>query len=156
MTATILSIKPMAAVACPLLAAPFIYWARSRPNIREMITLTAAGLQCGIILSMAPAVLHGTALYFKILDIGAGIVLEYRVDAFGLLFAVTAAFLWILVSVYSIGYMRALHEHAQTRFYFMFALAIFSAVSLALAGNLITFYIFYEALTLSTCSRPWL
>jgi formate hydrogenlyase subunit 3/multisubunit Na+/H+ antiporter MnhD subunit len=32
----------------------------------------------------------------------------------------------------------------------MFALAIFSAVSIALSENLITFYIFYEALTLST------
>jgi len=146
----IISIKPMVAVACPLLAAPCIYWARNKPNIRELITLAAAGLQCFIIVSMAPDILRGTTLYFNILDIGAGIVLEYRVDAFGLLFALTASILWIPVSIYSIGYMRSLNEHAQTRFYFMFALAIFSAVGLALAGNLITFYVFYEALTLST------
>lgn len=150
MTAAIMSVKPILAVACPLLAAPCIYWTRRRPNLRETVTLLAAGLQFGFILSMAPDILSGTALSCTLLDIGAGIVLEYRVDAFGLLFAITASFLWIPVSVYSIGYMRTLNEHAQTRFYFMFALAIFSAVSLALAGNLITFYVFYEALTLST------
>ena len=66
------------------------------------------------------------------------------------MFAITSSFLWILVSLYSIGYMRALNEHAQTRYYFMFALAIFSAVSIAMSENLVTFYIFYEALTLST------
>ncbi len=84
------------------------------------------------------------------IDIGAGLEMGYRVDAFGLMFAITSSFLWILVSLYSIGYMRALNEHAQTRYYFMFALAIFSAVSIALSENLVTFYIFYEALTLST------
>jgi formate hydrogenlyase subunit 3/multisubunit Na+/H+ antiporter MnhD subunit len=46
--------------------------------------------------------------------------------------------------------MRALKEHAQTRFYFCFALAILGAVGVALSGNLVTMYIFYEILTVST------
>jgi formate hydrogenlyase subunit 3/multisubunit Na+/H+ antiporter MnhD subunit len=95
-------------------------------------------------------ILQGSILRSHLITIAPGIDLSYRVDAFGLLFAITSSFLWILVSLYSIGYMRALNEHAQTRYYFMFALAIFSAVSIALSENLITFYVFYEALTLST------
>jgi len=79
-----------------------------------------------------------------------GIDFGFHVDAFGLLFALTASSLWILVSIYSIGYMRALKEHAQTRFYFCFALAILGAVGVALSGNLVTMYIFYEILTVST------
>jgi formate hydrogenlyase subunit 3/multisubunit Na+/H+ antiporter MnhD subunit len=138
------------AVLCPLTAAPAIVLLRRRPNWREGVTLLAAALQFAIVISMAPAIIGGDRLVCRIIDIGAGISVGYRVDAFGLLFAITAAFLWILVSLYSIGYMRALDEHAQTRYYFMFALAIFSAVSIALAANLVTFYIFYEALTLST------
>src|SRR4030065_77038 len=74
----------------------------------------------------------------------------FKVDAFGLLFAITSSFLWILVSISSIGYMRALKEHAQTRYYFCFAMAIFGAVGVALSGNLVTLYIFYEILTVST------
>jgi len=99
---------------------------------------------------MAPIILKGNVIKFHLLTIYSGIVFGYKVDAFGLIFAITSSFLWILVSVYSVGYMRALKEHAQTRYYFMFALAIFSAVSIAMSENLITFYLFYEALTLST------
>ena len=99
---------------------------------------------------MAPLVLQGNVLRSHILSIAPGMDISYRVDAFGLVFAMTSSFLWILVSMYSIGYMRSLKEHAQTRYYFMFALAIFSAVSIAMSENLVTFYIFYEALTLST------
>ena len=150
MTETVASIKPLLAVICPMIAAPGIFLLRRHANFREGTTLLAAVIQFAIIISMAPAILKGGVLTFHIIDIGAGIELGYRVDAFGLIFAITSSFLWILVSLYSIGYMRSLNEHAQTRYYFMFALAIFSAVSIALSENLITFYIFYEALTLST------
>jgi formate hydrogenlyase subunit 3/multisubunit Na+/H+ antiporter MnhD subunit len=150
MTETIVSIKPLLAVICPMIAAPCIFLAGKRPNIREGITILAAVIQFAVIISMAPIVLDGAVITFRIINITAGIDLGYRVDAFGLIFAITSSFLWILVSLYSIGYMRSLDEHAQTRYYFMFALAIFSAVSIALSANLVTFYIFYEALTLST------
>ena len=150
MTETVASIKPLLAVICPMIAAPGIFLLRKHANIREGITLLAAVIQFVIVISMAPSISKGSVFTFRIIDIGAGIELGYRVDAFGLIFAITSSFLWILVSLYSIGYMRSLNEHAQTRYYFMFALAIFSAVSIALSENLITFYIFYEALTLST------
>jgi formate hydrogenlyase subunit 3/multisubunit Na+/H+ antiporter MnhD subunit len=146
----IASLKPMMALICPLAAAPLIFLLRRRPNWREAVTLIAAVAQFALVLSMAPMVTAGNKLVFDIIDIGVGIQVGYRVDAFGLIFAITSSFLWILVSLYSIGYMRALEEHAQTRYYFMFALAIFSAVSIAMSANLVTFYIFYEALTLST------
>jgi len=79
-----------------------------------------------------------------------GIDFGSQIDAFGLIFAITATFLWIRVSSDSIGYMRSLHEHAQTRYYFCFAWAIFGAVGIALSGNLLTMFIFYEILTVST------
>lgn len=150
MTEMVTSIKPILAVLCPLIAAPSIYLLRQRPNLREGITLSASIILFAIIISMAPMITSGSMLVCRIIDIGFGIEVGYRVDAFGLMFAITSSFLWILVSLYSIGYMRALNEHAQTRYYFMFALAIFSAVSIAMSENLVTFYIFYEILTLST------
>jgi formate hydrogenlyase subunit 3/multisubunit Na+/H+ antiporter MnhD subunit len=150
MTETVASIKPLLAVICPMIAAPCIFLSGKRPNIREGITILAAVIQFAVIISMAPVVMDGAVITFRIINIGAGIELGYRVDAFGLIFAITSSFLWILVSLYSIGYMRSLEEHAQTRYYLMFALAIFCAVSIALSANLVTFYIFYEALTLST------
>jgi len=150
MNEAVFSIKPILAVICPLMAAPVIVWLRRQPNLRESATLVAALAQFAIVFSMAPAVVGGSRLVCPIVNIGAGIDVGFRVDAFGLMFAITSSFLWILVSLYSIGYMRQLAEHAQTRYYFMFALAIFSAVSIAMSANLVTFYIFYETLTLST------
>jgi formate hydrogenlyase subunit 3/multisubunit Na+/H+ antiporter MnhD subunit len=150
MTVVMDSATPLLALACPLTCALFIFGWRNRPNLREGCTLIAALLQFSVVISMAPTIIQGTLIRSRLLTIVDGIELSFRVDAFGLLFAITASFLWILVSIYSIGYMRALEEHAQTRYYFMFALAIFSAVSIAMSENLITFYVFYEALTLST------
>jgi formate hydrogenlyase subunit 3/multisubunit Na+/H+ antiporter MnhD subunit len=147
---SVYSIQPLLAVGCPLVAAIGIFLLRRHPNLRESLTLLAAAAQFVLIVTMAPVVLNEGVILCRIIDIGAGIQVGYRVDAFGLIFAITSSFLWILVSIYSIGYMRSLQEHAQTRYYFMFALAIFSAVSIAMSENLVTFYIFYEALTLST------
>jgi len=150
MTAAGNALQPLLALACPLVCAPLIYLFRKRPNLRESCTLIAALAQFAMVVTLAPAVLRGEMIQDRIISMGPGIEIALRVDAFGLIFAITSSFLWILVSIYSIGYMRALKEHAQTRYYFMFALAIFAAVSIAFSANLITFYIFYEVLTLST------
>jgi multicomponent Na+:H+ antiporter subunit D len=150
MTGIVESIKPIMAIGCPSIGALLIFLFRKRPNIREGCTIVAAVLLFAIIISMAPVILNGNVILCRIIKICPGIELSFRVDAFGLLFAITSSFLWILVSIYSIGYMRSLEEHAQTRYYCMFALAIFSVVCIAMAENLITFYVFYEALTLST------
>jgi multicomponent Na+:H+ antiporter subunit D len=66
------------------------------------------------------------------------------------LFALLASFLWIVTTVYSIGYMRAHGEAHQTRFYAFFAIAIGSAIGVAFAQNLFTLFLFYELLTVST------
>ena len=76
-----------------------------------------------------------------------------RVDGPGLLFACVASVLWIATSLYAIGYMRGLHEHAQTRFYSYFALSLSATMGVAFSANLLTIYFFYEMLSVST--SPW-
>jgi multicomponent Na+:H+ antiporter subunit D len=84
---------------------------------------------------------------FRILP---GIELAFRVDAFGLLFALGASILWIATSFYSIGYMRSLKEQAQTRYFACFGLALSATMGVAFSANLFTLLLFYEALTLAT------
>jgi multicomponent Na+:H+ antiporter subunit D len=143
-------LRPVVALGCPALGSILILLFGRRPNIREGVTLLASLLQFLIVFSMVPRVMSGETIQAYLFPILPGIHFGFRVDAFGLMFAITASFLWILVSIYSIGYMRALKEHAQTRYYFCFALAILGAVGVALSGNLVTMYIFYEILTVST------
>ena len=67
-----------------------------------------------------------------------------------MLFAALASSLWIVNSIYSIGYMRGNNEKNQTRFYIFFAIALAAAIGIAFADNLFTLFLFYEILTLST------
>ena len=67
-----------------------------------------------------------------------------------MIFALVASTLWILNSFYSIGYMRGHDEPRQTSFYVCFAVAISSTIGLAFSKNLVTLFVFYEILTLST------
>ena len=67
-----------------------------------------------------------------------------------MLFALVASFLWIVTSIYSIGYMRSNNEQHQTRFYACFALALASTMGITFSANMFTLFIFYELLTLTT------
>jgi len=102
------------------------------------------------VLSMTPVVLENGPIKFTGFTLLPNIDFVFRVDALGLIFATTSSCLWILVSVYSIGYMRTLKEHAQTRFYFCFAVALVGAIGIAFSANLVTLFVFYEILTIST------
>ncbi|MDT8357269.1 MAG: proton-conducting transporter membrane subunit [Methanomicrobiaceae archaeon] len=141
---------PAVAIAIPLLAAMLILIARLHPNIRESVTIVAAAAMLATVLAMLPSVLDGGRITLVILPLVPGGDLALSADAFGMVFALTAAALWLLNSFYAIGYMRALKEHAQTRFFFCFAVAIAAAIGIAFSANLVTLFLFYEVLTVIT------
>ena len=140
----------VAAVALPLLGALGIVLAGRHPNLRETVTLAVAALLCLDVWLLLPAVLDGARPAVELIEIIPGAPLAFEVEPLGMMFAAVASLLWIVNSVYSIGYMRGNDERHQTRFYVCFAVALASTMGVAFAGNLITLFIFYEALTLST------
>jgi multicomponent Na+:H+ antiporter subunit D len=121
-----------------------------RPNLREFWSVAAGVLKVALVVSMIPAVLAGRTPECVLFRMLPGVELAFRVDAFGLLFALGASLLWIATSFYSIGYMRSLGEHAQTRYFACFALALSATTGVAFSANLFTLFLFYEALTLVT------
>jgi len=120
------------------------------PNRRETVSLVAALLKFAIVLSMAPAIYAGNTLHYTVLSFLPNLSISFRVDSLGLLFALIASFLWILTTIYSIGYMRTLNEHAQTRYYVCFAITLSATIGVAFSANLLTLYLFYEMLTIVT------
>ncbi len=142
--------RPAWAILIPLIAASLIDLSDKRPNVREAWTLLGGAGLCITVLSMITPVLRDGPIQCTLFPLLPGVDFALRVDALGLVFAVTSSCLWILVSLYSIGYMRSLGEHAQTRFYISFALALTGAIGIALAANLVTMFLFYELLTIST------
>ncbi|AUG46660.1 cation:proton antiporter [Haloarcula taiwanensis] len=144
------SLRPILAILVSAVAIPVILSLKRRPNLREGVTLTVAFAKFAIIASMVPGVLSGTEYEFVIGQFATGIELAFTVDPLGLLFGLLASLLWIVTSFYSIGYMRGLDEHAQTRYFASFAASLASAVGVAFASNLLTLFVCYELLTVST------
>lgn len=150
MTDPIQSYMLLAAVAVPLIGAALVMLTGSRPNLREACSFAAALSTFGIIASLVPAVLAGQRFVLPLLTLLPGVSLTLRADSFSMVFALVASFLWIVTVLYTIGYMRGLGEHAQTRFSACFALALFGAIGCAFADNLFTLYLFYEIVSITT------
>jgi multicomponent Na+:H+ antiporter subunit D len=103
-----------------------------------------------VVLSLLPEVIAGRYPTATPIEILPGLPISFTVEPLGMLFALVASGLWIITSIYSIGYMRGNSEHKQTRFYTCFAIALSSAMGVSFAGNALTLFLFYEVLTLST------
>ncbi len=146
----IISIKPLLAVLTSLLVIPMLISSSNKPNVREGWTFTAGIIKFLIVASMLPVILQGKEIVLTLFKIAPGVSIAFKVDGLGMLFALVASSLWIITSMYSIGYMRTLKEHGQTRFVSFFALAISATIGAAFSANLLTLYLFYEILSLAT------
>ena len=134
----------------PLLMAVAVAALGAFPNWREAASLIGASLLFGLVCLLAADVWQGGAPQLYVGDAAPGLKFAFRLDPLGAVFALLASGLWIVNTIFSIGYMRGHRERNQTRFYICFALAIFGALGVAMAENLFTLFVFYEVLTLST------
>ncbi len=147
----IVSIKPLLAIGVSTLAAFLVLLSGNKPNLREFWSIAAGIVKFLIIASMVPAILSGKTLEFTLVGtLLPAASIKFKVDAFGLVFATTASFLWIFTTIYSIGYMRSHKELSQTRYFACFAVALSAVMGVAFAGNLLTLYLFYEVLSFAT------
>ena len=139
------------ALCIPLATAVGIQIAgRVSDNLRETVTLAGAASLIWVVWGMLPGLFAGERPALTATEILPGIAIAFEVEPLGMLFAALASGLWIINSIYSIGYMRGNNEKKQTRFYTCFALALAATMGIAFAGNLLTLFLFYEMLTLST------
>ncbi|MCB2100363.1 MAG: monovalent cation/H+ antiporter subunit D family protein [Rhodobacterales bacterium] len=138
------------AVALPLVGAIGVVMAGPWPNLRETVTLAVGAATLAVVAQIAPAVMAGGRPAVTVFEMLPGLTIAFKVEPLGMIFALIASFLWIVTTIYAIGYMRGHHEENQTRFYAFFAVAISSALGIAFAGNMVTLFLFYEVLTIST------
>lgn len=137
-------------IILPLLAIPGILLFHKTPNLREAATLIVGGLLLIAVIAFYQGFDAGKAPYVHWWELMPGLDIAFRAEPLGVLFSLVAGSLWLVTSVYAIGYMRGHGETNQTRFYCCFAIAISGVMGLAFADNLFTLFVFYEVLTLST------
>ncbi len=147
---TTFSIIPPLVVLTSAVGALLIMYFGKDINRRETVSICTGILKFALVLTMVPTILAGRVIRCHLVEILPGLSLVFRVDGFSLVFACISSFLWILTSFYSIGYMRGLNEHAQTRYYTCFALTLSAALGVAMSGSLFTMFLFYELVSIFT------
>lgn len=128
-------------------AAITFFLAQESYRLRNALNLGGALMKVGLIVVMLFAVAGG-ASYETDIALAPGLVLLLRIDALALLFVSLSASLWLLTTIYAIAYFGKKAE--QSRFFGFFSLCVFATTGIALSGSLISFFMFFELLTLST------
>jgi multicomponent Na+:H+ antiporter subunit D len=141
----------LVAIGIPLLGALAISLAgRISPNLREAATAITSLSLIWVVWGLLPILMDGGRPSVEVSQVMPGLTIAFTVEPLGMLFAALASGLWLINSIYSVGYMRGNKEQNQTRFFACFALALSATIGVAFAGNLFTLFLFYELLTLST------
>ena len=140
----------LTAILLPFVGAGAVAILGRWPNVREGATLLTTIATFGVVAQVYTAVAAGARPGLVLAEPFPGLPIAFEVEPLGMVFGLLASFLWIVTSIYAIGYMRGHHEENQTRFYLFFAISIGSALGVAFAANMFTLFIFYEALTLCT------
>jgi len=137
-------------IIMPVLAVLGIVATGHKPNLREGVTISTSLVLLYFVIQLYQGIKQGGSISVQWWEILPGLQLSFNIEPLGMIFALIASFLWLITTIYAIGYMRSHEEQNQTRFYACFAIAIGSVMGIAFAENLFTLFIFYEVLTLST------
>lgn len=137
-------LAPMVSFLCAGLVFAFgqsVFW-------RRLFTFLAAFIKMALVLSMLPGTLQGVVYVYTFVEFTPGIGIGFRADAYGMFFSLVSSTLWLLTTIYAIGYMQGNRD--RVRFFGFFALCVSTTVGVAFAENLLTLFLFYETLTLCT------
>lgn len=140
----------LTALLLPLVVSGLVAVLGQWPNLRDGVMVAVAALLLPVVVQLAVWVHQGVDVQLVVVDMLPGIPLAFEVEPLGLVYALVASSLWPITALYAVGYLRGHHEHNQTRFFVYFSAAISAAMGIAFSANLLTLFVFYEVLTLST------
>jgi multicomponent Na+:H+ antiporter subunit D len=141
---------PVLVLATSLLTGVVIFCLREeQARARTWLNVAGATLKLVLVADMVWGIFHGERYETRLgLGLGPGLELVLRSDHLSMLFAVLSAVLWLVTTLYAVGYLEG-SRHLR-RFFGFFSLCVTATMGIAFAGNPITFLLFYELLTIST------
>lgn len=144
----VMSWIPLAILLTSLLPGLVIFGLAERQvRLRSALNLFGALSKVGLVIALIPPVASGLRLEWR-QPLLPGIDLVLITDPMSLLFVGLSTLLWLLTTIYAIAYLEK--SENRSRFFGFFSLCVTATVGIALSGNLITFLIFFEVLTLVT------
>jgi multicomponent Na+:H+ antiporter subunit D len=139
---------PLLVVLTSLATGLVIFFLKEEQSrLRTILNMIGATVKLGLVGFMLWGVFHAHQ-YETRLPFLPDLDLVLRADALALIFVTLSAGLWLLTTIYAIGYLE--ESPNRSRFFGFFSLCVTSTMGIALAGNLLTFFVFYEMLTLAT------
>ena len=140
----------LAMLLIPWAAALLIPLAGRVPNLREGVSFAAGAALLYVVARLVARVAAGARPELFVMEFAGRFEIAFELEPLGMTFAAIASSLWIVNTLFTLGYMRGNKEAHQTRFFGFVAVAIASAMAIAAAGNLVTLFVFYEVMTIST------
>ena len=144
----VVDVRPLLAPLISFACAGLVFAMGRSVFWRRFWSLTAAAVKLLVVLSMLPGTLQGRVFVFDVVEFTPGVGIAFRADAYGMFFSLVSSTLWVLTTIYAIGYMQG--DKDRVRFFGFFALCVSTTVGIAFAENLLTFFLFYETLTICT------
>lgn len=142
------TLLPPIIIGISMLTGVVIYFiSENREHLRTILNLTGAFIKLLLVIYMLVKVLEGNTFEMRIGFVNK-IDFVLIADPLSLLFLTLSSVLWLLTTFYAVGYMR--DSKNRSRFFSYFSICVAATAGIAMAGNLLTFYLFYETLTLST------
>ena len=145
LTGTLMQVALWSPFFCALLAMSF-----RRGGYRIAVLVIPFITLVSVALLLLRFTLYDESVTLTIAQPVPGLVLGFKTEILGLIFATVVAVLWPVSMLYSLSYCETASLKHQPRFFACFSLAVGSTLGIAFAGDLLTLWIFYEALTLST------
>ncbi len=134
------------AIVLPILAGALLPLLKLRPDKVRFAYIGGITLLTSILAALG--VLDGAKLPIELLRFSSQMSVSLRLDGVGRIFACILIFLWPLATLYALEYMR--HEEKQDNFFSFFMMSYGVTLGIASSANLLTLYIFYEMMTLTT------
>lgn len=139
---------PLLVLASSLVTALIIFTLPENRHItRGLLNLTGAVIKIVLVAVMVIGVERGMEFELRY-TLLPGVDFILRADGMAMFFAGLSSVLWLFTTLYAIGYLE--NSPNRSRFFGFFSLCVTATMGIALAGNLFTFLLFYELLTLST------
>lgn len=131
----------------PIIAGVYLLVKKETENRKRLLTLTGVFLLLSAVFVVLAIALAGNSMYtlFNLTDM---LPIIFKIDEMSILFSVMTILIFLCAGSFSFVYMK--HERKEKRFYGFYLIVMGILIALCFAGNLITFYLFFELLTLSS------
>lgn len=138
------SVMILFAILVPILWGIFLLIKPEYKSRKNLVTTTAIGLAFTVGFSLV--VIFGGNMELQLFSLGENMEVYFKVDAVGRIFAGLVTLIWPLAGLYAFEYMS---HYTENKRYFGFYMMVFGVLlALTFSGSILTFYIFYEMMTL--------